>query len=154
MKEDFIKSINEYQNIIHKICRLYRNSPEDREDLFQEIVYQLWKSYPKFKGESKISTWIYRVAFNTSIVTFRKNKISISNYKNIPEKFHPTLENSYSENEERIFELLSKLNSIEKSIITLYLEDYNYEEIATIIGISENNVGVKLNRIKNKLKIK
>ena len=77
MKEDFIKSINEYQNIIHKICRLYRNSHEDREDLFQEIVYQLWKSYPKFKGESKISTWIYRVAFNTSIVTFRKNKISI-----------------------------------------------------------------------------
>ncbi len=64
MKEHFIKSINKHQNIIYKICRLYRNSPEDQEDLFQEIVYQLWKSYPKFKGESKISTWLYRIASN------------------------------------------------------------------------------------------
>jgi RNA polymerase sigma factor (sigma-70 family) len=154
MKEHFIKSINKHQNIIYKVCRLYRNSPEDQEDLFQEIVYQLWKSYPKFKGESKISTWIYRIAFNTAIVTFRKKKISVTNYENIPEKFHPTLENSYSENEERIFKLLRELNSVEKSIITLYLEDYSYKEIASIIGISENNVNVKLNRIKNKLKSK
>ncbi len=154
MKEHFIKSINKHQNIIYKVCRLYRNSHEDQEDLFQEIVYQLWKSYPKFKGESKISTWIYRIAFNTAIVTFRKKKISVTNYENIPEKFHPTLENSYSEKEERIFKLLRELNSVEKSIITLYLEDYSYKEIASIIGISENNVNVKLNRIKNKLKSK
>ena len=154
MKEHFIKSINKHQNIIYKVCKLYRNSPEDQEDLFQEIVYQLWKSYPKFKGESKISTWIYRIAFNTAIVTFRKKKISVTNYENIPEKFHPTLENSYSEREERIFKLLRELNSVEKSIITLYLEDYSYKEIASIIGISENNVNVKLNRIKNKLKSK
>lgn len=152
MKEYFIKSINKHQNIIYKVCRLYRDCPEDQEDLFQEIVYQLWKSYPKFKRESKISTWIYRIAFNTAIATFRKKKISVTNYDNIPEKLHPSIENLYSENEERIFYLLKKLNSIEKSIITLYLEDYSYKEIASIIGISENNVSVRLNRIKNKLK--
>lgn len=154
MKEKFIKSINEHQKIIFKVCKLYRDNLEDQEDLFQEIVYQLWKSYPKFKGESKISTWMYRIAFNTAIVRFRKRKISVTNFDSIPEKYHPTLENSYPENEERLFKLLQKLNSIEKSIITLYLEDYNYKEIASIIGISESNVGVKLNRIKNKLKNK
>lgn len=154
MKEKFIKSIGKHQKIILKVCKLYRDNLEDQEDLFQEIVYQLWKSYPNFKGESKIGTWIYRIAFNTAIVRFRKKKISITNYDNIPEKFHPTLENTYPENEERIFKLLQSLNSIEKSIITLHLEDYTYKEIASIIGISESNVGVKLNRIKNKLKNK
>ncbi|MFS4455300.1 RNA polymerase sigma factor [Maribacter sp. 2304DJ31-5] len=154
MREKFIKSIDEHQKIIFKVCKLYRNNLEDQEDLFQEIVYQLWKSYPKFKGKSRIGTWMYRIAFNTAIVRFRKKKISVTNYDNIPEKFHPTSENTYLENEEGIFKLLQKLNSIEKSIITLHLEEYTYKEIASIIGISESNVGVKLNRIKNKLKNK
>lgn len=154
MKEKFLQSISEHQKIIFKVCKIYRDNLEDQEDLFQEIVYQLWKSYPKFKGESKISTWIYRVAFNTAIVRFRKKKISITNYDKIPEKFHPTLDYTYPENEERLFKLLQSLNSIEKSIITLHLENYSYKEIASIVGISEGNVGVKLNRIKNKLKNK
>ena len=152
MKEKFIKSISEHQKIIFKVCKLYRDNLEDQEDLFQEIVYQLWKSYPKFKGESKIGTWMYRIAFNTAIVRFRKKSISVTSYDTIPEKIHPTQESTYPENEERIFKLLQKLNDIEKSIITLYLEDYSYKEIASIIGISESNVGVKISRIKIKLK--
>jgi RNA polymerase sigma-70 factor (ECF subfamily) len=152
MKKDFINTINEYQKIIYKICRLYRDSLEDQEDLFQEIVYQLWKSYPSFKGISKISTWIYRIALNTALVSYRKKKINYHNFTEFPENIHPIREDTYSEDEERLFFLLKKLNDAEKSIISLYLEDYSYLEIATIIGISENNVGVKLNRIKNKLK--
>jgi len=152
MKTDFINTINEHQKIIYKICRLYRDSLEDQEDLFQEIVYQLWKSYPSFKGISKISTWIYRIALNTALVSYRKKKINYHNFTEFPENIHPMREDTYSEDEERLFFLLKKLNDAEKSVISLYLEDYSYLEIATIIGISENNVGVKLNRIKNKLK--
>ena len=74
MEKEFLGVIYDYQKIIYKICRVYRDSREDQEDLFQEIVYQLWKSYPGFKRESKVSSWIYRVALNTAISLLRKKK--------------------------------------------------------------------------------
>ena len=152
MEKEFLGVIYDYQKIIYKICRVYRDSREDQEDLFQEIVYQLWKSYPGFKKESKVSSWIYRIALNTAIAIYRKSKISIENYHEFPEHFHPSDENTISENEERLFWVLRKLNDSEKALISLYLEDFNYNEIAEITGLSESNVGVRLNRIKNKLK--
>ncbi len=152
MEKEFLEVIHDYQKIIYKICRLYRDSREDQEDLFQEIVYQLWKSYPGFKRESKVSSWIYRIALNTAIAIYRKSKIFIENYQEFPEHIHPSDEKIISENEERLFWALRKLNDSEKAVISLYLEDFNYQEIAEITGLSESNVGVRLNRIKNRLK--
>jgi len=152
MEKDFLKTIHDYQKIIYKVCRVYRDSREDQEDLFQEIVYQLWKSYPAFKRESKVSSWIYRIALNTAIAVYRKSKLSIEYYKEFPEHIHPSDEKIVSENEERLFWALRKLNDSEKAIISLYLEDFSYQEIAEIAGLSETNIGVRLNRIKNKLK--
>lgn len=152
MEKEFLEVIHDYQKIIYKICRVYRDSREDQEDLFQEIVYQLWKSYPGFKRESKVSSWIYRIALNTAIAIYRKSKIPIDYYKEFPEHIHPPDEKTVSENEERLFWALRKLNDSEKAVISLYLEDFSYQEIAEITGLSESNVGVRLNRIKNGLK--
>ena len=152
MEKEFLKVIHESQRIISKVCDLYRDTREDQEDLFQEIVYQLWKSYPGFKGESKVSSWIYRVALNTALVVFRKPGIVVKNYEEFPENIHPSTEKIKTENEERLFEALRKLTDAEKGIISLYLDDFSYLEIAEITGLSESNVGVRLNRIKNKLR--
>ncbi len=152
MEKTVLKIIHDYQKIIYKVCRLYRNTREDQEDLFQEIVYQIWKSYPGFKGESKISSWMYRIALNTAIVLYRKPGISIEYYDEYPERMHPADEKIVSENEERLFRALRKLSDSEKAVVSLYLEDFNYKEIAEITGLSESNVGVRLNRIKNKLR--
>ncbi len=152
MEKEFVALIHDYQNIIYKICRLYRDNKEDQEDLFQEIVYQLWKSYPGFKGESKVSSWMYRIALNTAIAVYRKSKISVDYYQEFPEHLHLPDEKSISQNEERLFWALRGLNDSEKAVISLYLEDFNYAEIAVITGLSESNIGVRLNRIKNKLK--
>jgi RNA polymerase sigma-70 factor (ECF subfamily) len=152
MEKEFLEMIRDYQKIVYKICKVYRDSREDQEDLFQEIVYQLWKSYPGFKGESKISSWIYRIALNTAIAFYRKRRVSIDYYEAFPEHIHRCEEKPVSENEERLFWALRKLNDPEKAVISLYLEDFNYKEIAEMTGLSETNVGVRLNRIKNKLK--
>lgn len=152
MEKEFVALIHDYQNIIYKICRLYRDNKEDQEDLFQEIVYQLWKSYPDFKGESKVSSWMYRIALNTAIAVYRKSKISVDYYEEFPEHLHLSDEKNISQNEERLFWALRRLNDSEKAVISLYLEDFNYAEIAAITGLSESNIGVRLNRIKHKLK--
>jgi len=153
MDKEFLKLIHDYQKIIYKICKVYRDNKEDQEDLFQEIVYQLWKSYPTFRSESKLSSWIYKIALNTAMAIYRKGKLAIDYFEEFPEQIHPSTENKISENAERLFLALRKLNDPEKALISLYLDDFNYQEIAEIVGISEGNVGVKLNRIKSKLKI-
>jgi RNA polymerase sigma-70 factor (ECF subfamily) len=152
MEQAFLIDIQNNQNIIYKVCNLYRDSREDQEDLFQEIVYQLWKSYPGFKGESKLSTWIYSIALNTAIAAYRKPKIDITYPEELPDHVHYTTELNSSENEERLFRALRILSDAEKAVISLYLEDFSYQEIADIIGLTESNVGVRLSRIKSKLK--
>lgn len=153
MEKTFLKIVDEHQRIIYKVCRMYRDTREDQEDLFQEIVFQLWKSFPAFRKESKVSTWMYRIALNTAIAVFRKKTIPVGFQENIPEKFHPREADDMPENEERMYEALRKLDTAERAIISLFLEDYSYSEIAQITGISENYVGVKINRIKTKLKV-
>ena len=152
MEKEFLELTYRYQKIIHKICMVYRDRKEDQEDLFQEIVYQLWKSYPGFKGTAKLSSWIYRIALNTAIAIYRKPAIAVDFYEQFPEHLRSSHEISMSENEERLFWALRKLSDAEKAVISLYLEDFSYQEIAAITGLSEGNVGVRLNRIKNKLK--
>ncbi len=152
LESAFLEMVSEYQNIVHKVCRMYRDKREDQEDLFQEILYQLWKAFPAFRQEAKISTWMYRIALNTAITAFRKRRVKVEFNNSIPEIYHPPDSAEISENEERMFEALRRLNSAEKAIISLYLEDYSYKEIAEVVGISENYVGVQINRAKVKLK--
>lgn len=147
----FLKLIADNQAIIHKICRLYRDSREDREDLFQEITYQLWRALPSFKGEAKVSTWLYRVALNTAIASFRKKKPDVTYCTSLPDLPEETQSDELGIRQERLFAALKQLDDSEKAIIALYLEELNYQQIAEITGINENYVGVKLNRIKNKI---
>lgn len=145
----FVQLIDQHQGIICKICRLYRDSKEDREDLFQEIVYQLWKSVPAFEGRSKFSTWMYRVALSTALAAFRKKTPDIIYTSTVPDD-HDSGQGE-EEQMEQLFKALRKLNDADKALITLYLEDLGYQEIAEITGITETHVGVKLNRIKKKI---
>ncbi|MCB0839985.1 MAG: sigma-70 family RNA polymerase sigma factor [Bacteroidetes bacterium] len=152
MKSDFLQIIDQHQNMIHKVCRMYRDSREDQEDLFQEIVLQLWKAWPTFRKEAKVSTWLYSIALNTALAAFRKKSISLDSESKIPADLPQSSDKQTSENEERLFLAIRKLNQAERAIIALYLEDFSYREIGEITGISENYVAVRMNRIKEKLK--
>lgn len=146
--------INNHRGIIYKVCNLYFYRDEDRKDLFQEVVLQLWKSFPSFRGESKQSTWMYRVALNTAITIFRKDKKKPSPQEiSLAELEIPNMSDLVedSENLSRLRSAIERLSKIERAIIMLYLDEKSYEEISEIIGISTSNVGVKLNRIKIKL---
>ncbi|WP_423130345.1 RNA polymerase sigma factor [Gaoshiqia sp. Z1-71] len=155
MEKEFVKIITENQGIIHKVCSVYCDSEEDRRDLFQEIVTQLWKSYPSFRFESKFTTWMYRVALNTAITSFKKNKrqpdkhgVEMESVQIATEEYDPEVE----EQMRLLNQAISQLSGIEKSIVLLFLENKKYEEIAEITGITQNYVRVKMNRIKHKLK--
>lgn len=145
----FLQLINEHQGIIHKICKLYRESKEDREDLFQEIVFQLWKSVSSFNGKSKFSTWMYRVALSTAIAGFRKKKPSVIYVAAVPDKAADPPD--ANEQQQLFWQALARLSDDDKAIIALYLENLSYQEMADILGITENNAGVKLNRAKTRL---
>ncbi|MBB1149478.1 MULTISPECIES: sigma-70 family RNA polymerase sigma factor [unclassified Myroides] len=152
---EFVSLLDEHQNLIHKICRLYTDEESAHKDLFQEISIQLWKAYPGFRGESKFTTWAYRIGLNTAISLFRKKtrQISTTSYDPMIHHFHY---NEYNEEEEQqlklMYKALHQLNDIDKALVFLYLESKTYEEIAETLGISEVNARVKMNRIKSKLK--
>ncbi len=154
MKDEFSKQISEHQDILHKVCRVYCPNPSEREDLFQEILYQLWKSYDSFRGDAKFTTWMYRVALNTAITGFKKFQ-KIPKSKDINERIMQMPDGKDEVTEDRLkalYEAIATLNDIDKALIMLHLEDHSYHEIANMMGITETNVGVKLNRIKKKLK--
>ncbi len=146
--------INANRSIIYKVCNVYGCKKSYQEDLFQEIVMQLWKSFPRFRGESLPSTWIYRIALNTAVTHFRKENRQVVRQTMSPQMLEvadipPFLNEDHQEIMLR--QAIEKLSRIEKAIILLYLDDKTYEEIGEIIGITKNNAGVKLNRIKSKL---
>jgi len=134
---------------------MYAYNNTDRQDLFQEIVIQLWKAFPNFKGDAKISTWMYRIAINTAITGLRKTKKLITSYEPhaIPE--HAVDEATSLQKEEQVKELynaIARLNQVEKAIVMLYMEDRSYEDMEEILGINQGNLRVKMNRIKDKLR--
>jgi RNA polymerase sigma-70 factor (ECF subfamily) len=155
LEKEFLQIIKKNQGIIHKVCNIYCDDQDDRDDLFQEIVAQLWKSFPTFREESKFTTWMYRVALNTAITTFKKTKRRPDQNRLTYENFQVKDENYDIEAEEEIKNLhraVAQLTGVEKSIVLLFLENKKYEEIAEITGITQNYVRVKMNRIKKKLK--
>ena len=152
-KNEFLKMLTAYQGIIHKVNRVYFRSEADREDNFQETVYQLWRSFPALQNKEKPASWIYRVAINTSISKIRKDsRIEFHDSPPEGETVDPWEQQEQDENWQRLVNALQKLNEIDKSIMLLYMEDYSYEEIAAITGSNRNTVAVRLHRIKEKLK--
>jgi len=155
LEHQFVTALESNQNIVHKVCTLYTNGRDSHNDLFQEITIQLWKAYPKFRGESKFSTWMYRVALNTAITLYRKSKrrIQTQDYESVIFKIKA---DEYDETEEQQLKLMYKavkqLGDIDKALVFLYLEDKNYTEISETLGITEVNARVKMNRIKTKLR--
>lgn len=153
-EQEFLSVIKEYERVIYKVCYLYTSRNATLNDLYQDVVLNLWRAYPKFRGECKISTWIYRIALNTCISFIRKEK-------NVPEIVTLTpYESEWMTEEQDSFQLMLKelyyligqLGQLDKSIILLYLEEKNYEEISEITGLTVTNVATKLNRIKEKLR--
>jgi RNA polymerase sigma-70 factor (ECF subfamily) len=158
VSEQFLSIFEDNAGIIIKISRAYTNTSHDREDLINDIALELWKSYDKFKGDSKISTWIYRVALNTSMNYKRKKKkdslfYSINDFKK--NEILPWLVEQEQENSselELLYNCIDELNEINKAIILLYLDGNSHDEISEIMGISKTNVGTRISRIKEQIK--
>ena len=154
VQENFLKLMNEHAGIIHKVCRLYTHSEIDREDLYQEILIQLWKSFPSFRAASKISTWMYRIALNTAISNLRVQQRSprIIGTELFPAEVFDPRESNKEENLRELYNAISTLSDIEKALVILYLEEKSYEEMEEILGMNQGTLRVKMNRIKEKLR--
>jgi RNA polymerase sigma-70 factor (ECF subfamily) len=154
-EEQFLKDLEENIGTVVKIARVYAKNSQDREDLINDIVLELWKSYERFKGNSKISTWIYRVALNTSMNYKRKRKnddlVFFTDFKNVDNNKW-IIEDDNSSSTQILFQCIEELNEINKAIILLYLDGNSHEEISEITGISKSNVGTRISRIKDQIK--
>ena len=152
----FLENLNQNMGIVHQVCHTYfRRDAMEREDVFQDIMYQLWKSYPQFKGESKFSTWMYKVALNTAITHIRRKTRAPQNAElteSVAVAPHINEHMSRVEEVHLLHEAIAALSDIDKAIILLHLEDQNYDEIASITGLTKTNVSVRLVRIKRALK--
>lgn len=152
----FLAALGQYEQIINKVIRLYGGDSEDRKDLFQEIVYQLWRSYGSFKGEARLSTWIYRVALNTAITSLRKSK-KVPEHAELDEQFVKLSGSSDPPDRnvqvQQLYSAIRNLGEVDRALVMLYLEELSYKEIAGVLGLTEDNVGVKLNRIKTRLRV-
>lgn len=149
-KQEFVTLIEQNKALIYKFCYMYANETESSQDLFQEVVINLWKGYASFRGESKIETWIYRIALNTCVTFLRKS--------NTRPKTLPLTDDLLVYDEQtdlsrirELYRMINRLSAIEKAVVLLYLEERSYEEIAQIVGISKGNVAVRMSRIKEKL---
>lgn len=152
IQQHFLETIRQHNGILHKICRLYCHSAEDRQDLFQEIIAQTWKAFPTFRNESKISTWIYRIALNTAISDFRKSRRKIHTVFLDSSDIPDCDDRIQEERLQLMHEAIDRLSDVEKALIVLYLENKSYEEMEEILGMNQGNLRVKMNRIKEKLR--
>ena len=155
LQDHFVELLETHQNIVHKVCRIYTRDKAAHDDLFQEVTIQLWKAYPKFRGDSKFSTWMYRVALNTAITLYRKEKrqgrkVDIEFVQG--DLYAKPYDNTNDQQMAKLYESIDQLNDIDKALVLLYLENKNYSEISETLGISEVNARVKMNRVKTKLK--
>ena len=153
-QKEFLDAIEPHKGIIYKVSKVYCDDQEDQEDLRQEILYQLWNSIDAFRNQSQFSTWLYRVALNTAILYFKKQKKDVkksAEYHQWHEKYIEEVDNS-DEKLKLLYQSFQHLDKIEKAIIFMYLEEKSQREIAQTLGISEVNARVKLHRTKEKIK--
>lgn len=153
-EQEFLNRMDSHKGILYKVSKMYMDTHDDQQDLFQEIICQLWKSYDSFRNESQFSTWMYRVAVNTAIVFLKKEKRKVDKYEIASENVKEEEGDSQiKENQiEHFYKAVQKLEKIDKAIIFYQLEGFSHKEIEENLGISEGNARVKLNRAKEKLK--
>jgi RNA polymerase sigma factor (sigma-70 family) len=155
-EKQFEAHISEHQRLIEKVCHLYVFTEADRQDLFQEIVIQAWKAWPRFKGDSSFSTYLYRIAINTAIAGLRKRKrkefIQTREPDQLPEQLDDDNSAQAEENLRMLYQSIAQLNEVERAIVLLYLEDKSYREMESILGMTEGALRVKMSRIKDKLR--
>lgn len=154
-EKNFVQLVKQHQGLIHKVSLMYETDPEARNDLFQEIVLQLWKSFPSFRGEAKITTWMYRIALNTAISGLRRKKRKLPT-EDIHDRHLNISENHETDHhEEDLLHLqraIRQLSEIDRAMILMALEEVPYDEIAETMGITQNNVRVRMNRIRERLR--
>ena len=148
-EKEFLARLKEHQGIVYKLVHLYTDTEEDKKDLYQEILLQAWKSYPGFRGESKFSTWLYRLCLNTIFTLQKKiNRIEYTDTR----QFEETLAAEPNVNEtERLYMALRTLAETDRAVVSLHLDGYSNQVIGTILGITPNLVGVKFHRAKQQL---
>ena len=155
MSSDFYHlSLLPYASIIVRICRAYTNSQEDFEDYYQEACLQIWRTRENFREQCEWSTWIYRIALNVCLTMLRKNKKNDHSRYEIGNLSHNTIENKAFESEDlnHLYAAIKLLSEVDRAVILLYLEEKPYQEIANILGTNPNNIGVRVKRIKERLK--
>ncbi|MEQ8245001.1 sigma-70 family RNA polymerase sigma factor [Fulvivirga sp.] len=154
-KQDFIQLVNSNQGIIKSVCKAYYSDCEDQKDAFQDIILQLWNSYKSFRGESKISTWVYKVSLNTLLNKARSDKRKV-----FTEPINTSLTNKTNiayiadDDLELLKAIIQTLKEVDKAVVILYLEGYKNKEIATMLSITTTNASTRLNRVKAELKLK
>jgi len=152
IEREFLQAVDDHQRIIHKVCNLYVNNEQDRKDLFQEILFNAWKGYANFRQEAKFSTWLYRVALNTAISSYRKDRRQLQTAVLDPDDMMQHEKDGDQQQSAALYKAIETLSPIDKALVMLYMDDYNHQEIGDTLGITANNVAVKMNRIKLRLK--
>ena len=153
LEQEFLNMVEAQKRAIYKVCYMYANGQDDLNDLFQETVLNLWKSFPRYRGDSTLNTWVYRIAMNTCITFLRR---SSSRPQTVP--ITAQVASSLETDEETasrlrdLYRLINQLGKLERALILLWLEERSYQEMADILGLSKANVAVKLTRIREKLK--
>ncbi len=145
----FLEMIRQNEGVIYKVASFYADNEHPIGDLYQETVLNLWKAFPSFRGDSKYSTWIYRIALNTCVSFYRRSKRSIS-YVDISVDIPEEIENN--EEIQELYQLINRLGKIERALVLLYLDDKSYKEISDITGLTVTNVATKMSRVKAKLR--
>lgn len=157
-EEEFLSVINQHKRLIYKVSNLYCKDPDDRKDLQQEIIIQIWKSFKSYNSEYKLSTWLYRIALNTAISFYRKESTREkynSMHDEIIHAFHSGDENEeLNEKISLLYEFINELDKLNKALMILYLDNISYKEISEVLGITETNVATKISRIKQILRKK
>ena len=153
LEKEFLSMIEEQKRTIYKVCYMYANDQDDLNDLFQETVLNLWKGFPKYRGDSTFNTWVYRIAMNTCITFLRRSNTHLQTVPMTAQMAGCLVTDEETEARlKELYTLINQLGKLERALILLWLEERNYQEMADILGISKVNVGVKLNRIREKLK--
>lgn len=153
LEREFLSLIEDNKKIIYKVSLMYADDFEHQQDLYQDIVLNLWTSFGTFRGESKTSTWVYRIALNTCVSELRKKNarpLTTPMTCDVEQLMDDSTE--YRQQVRELYQLIGRLSQLERAIVLLWLDEKSYDEIAVILGISKSNVGVKLNRIKEKLR--
>ncbi len=153
LEKEFLEMVETQKRVIYKVCYIYAKDQNDLNDLFQETVLNLWKAFPRYRGDSKLTTWVYRIAMNTCITFLRRSNTRIQTIPITANVAGLMAEEDGTAGQlQDLYKLINQLGKLERALILLWLEERSYQEMADILGISKNNVAVKLNRTKEKLR--